>query len=73
MWAQLYKPDLAILHMGGDHDPIDFAEQVKMLKTENPNLKTIVPHHNRVTPPAGQTDRRRRSVGHGRDGPGSAS
>jgi L-ascorbate metabolism protein UlaG (beta-lactamase superfamily) len=55
MWAQMYKPNLAILHMGGDHEPIDFAEQVKMLKTENPNLKTVFPHHNRVTPPAGQT------------------
>jgi L-ascorbate metabolism protein UlaG (beta-lactamase superfamily) len=55
IWAQLYKPDLAILHMGADHDPLDFAEQVKLLKTENPNLKMIVPHHNRVSPPAGQT------------------
>jgi L-ascorbate metabolism protein UlaG (beta-lactamase superfamily) len=54
IWAQLYKPDMAILHMGADHDPLDFAYQVKLLKTENPNLKTIVPHHNRVTPPAGQ-------------------
>jgi L-ascorbate metabolism protein UlaG (beta-lactamase superfamily) len=55
LWAQMYKPDLAILHMGGDHEPIDFAEQVKLLKTENPNLKTVFPHHNRVAPTAGQT------------------
>jgi L-ascorbate metabolism protein UlaG (beta-lactamase superfamily) len=55
MWATMYKPNLAILHMGGDHEPIDFAEQVKMLKTDNPNLTTVFPHHNRVTPPAGQT------------------
>ncbi|HET6320369.1 MAG TPA: MBL fold metallo-hydrolase, partial [Chloroflexota bacterium] len=47
VWAQLYKPDMAILHMGADHDPLDFAEQVKLLKTENPNLQTIMPHHNR--------------------------
>jgi L-ascorbate metabolism protein UlaG (beta-lactamase superfamily) len=55
MWAQMYKPDLVIVHMGGDTEPIDFAEQVKMLKTGNPNLKTVFPHHNRVTPPEGQT------------------
>ena len=55
MWAQMYKPNMAILHMGGDTEPIDFAEQVKMMQTENPNLKTVFPHHNRVAPPAGQT------------------
>jgi L-ascorbate metabolism protein UlaG (beta-lactamase superfamily) len=55
MWASMYKPNLAILHMGADHEPIDFAEQVKMLKTDNPNLTTVFPHHNRVNPPAGQT------------------
>jgi L-ascorbate metabolism protein UlaG (beta-lactamase superfamily) len=55
LWAQMYKPDLAILHMGADHEPIDFAQQAKLLKADNPNLKTIFPHHNRVTPTAGQT------------------
>jgi L-ascorbate metabolism protein UlaG (beta-lactamase superfamily) len=55
LWAQMYKPDLAILHMSADHEPVDFAMQVKLLKTENPNLKTVFPHHNRVTPPAGAT------------------
>ena len=55
LWAQMYKPNLAILHMGADHEPIDFAQQVKLLKTENPNLTTVFPHHNRVSPPAGAT------------------
>jgi L-ascorbate metabolism protein UlaG (beta-lactamase superfamily) len=55
MWATMYKPNLAILHMGGDHEPLDFAQQVKLLKTDNSNLKTVFPHHNRVTPPAGAT------------------
>jgi L-ascorbate metabolism protein UlaG (beta-lactamase superfamily) len=55
LWAQMYKPDLAIVHMGADTEPIDFAEQVKLLKMDNPNLKTVFPHHNRVTPPEGQT------------------
>jgi L-ascorbate metabolism protein UlaG (beta-lactamase superfamily) len=55
MWATMYKPNLAILHMGADTEPIDFAEQVKMISNENPNLTTVFPHHNRVDPPAGQT------------------
>lgn len=55
LWAQMYKPDMAILHMGGDHDPLDFAMQVKLLMTDNPNLRTVVPHHNRAVPPPGQT------------------
>jgi L-ascorbate metabolism protein UlaG (beta-lactamase superfamily) len=55
MWASMYKPNLAIIHMGADTEPIDFAEQIKMLKTDNPNLKTVFPHHNRVSPPPGQT------------------
>ena len=55
IWAQLYKPDMAILHMGADHEPLDFAYSVKQLQTENPNLKTVIPHHNRVNPPQGQT------------------
>jgi L-ascorbate metabolism protein UlaG (beta-lactamase superfamily) len=55
LWAQMYKPDVAILHMGADHEPMDIAMSVKLLQTENPNLKMVIPHHNRVTPPAGQT------------------
>src|SRR3979490_1223197 len=48
MWAQMYKPNLAILHMGADTEPLDFAQQVKLLKTDNANLKTVFPHHNSV-------------------------
>jgi L-ascorbate metabolism protein UlaG (beta-lactamase superfamily) len=55
LWAQMYKPDAVILHMGADHEPMDFAMQVKLLQTENPNLKMVIPHHNRVSPTAGQT------------------
>ena len=55
LWGQLYKPDVAILHMGADHEPMDIAMSVKLLQTENPNLKMVIPHHNRVNPPAGQT------------------
>lgn len=55
MWATMYHPNLAILHMGGDTEPIDFAQQVKLVMNDNPALTTVFPHHNRVNPPAGQT------------------
>ena len=55
LWGAMYKPNLAILHMGADTEPVDFAEQVKLIKQDNPNLATVFPHHNRVNPPAGQT------------------
>ena len=55
MWAELYKPDLAILPLGGAREPLDFAMQVKMLTTGNPDLAAVMPHHQRVDPPAGAT------------------
>jgi L-ascorbate metabolism protein UlaG (beta-lactamase superfamily) len=33
LWAEMYKPDAVILHMGADHEPMDFAMQVKLLQT----------------------------------------
>ena len=68
LWAPMYKPNLAIVHMGADHEPIDFAQQVKLLKGENPNLTTVFPHHNRVSPPGGPDNRRAGAVGDRRDG-----
>ena len=31
MWAEMYRPDFAILPLNGDRDPLDFAMQVKQL------------------------------------------
>ncbi|HZT07661.1 MAG TPA: MBL fold metallo-hydrolase [Chloroflexota bacterium] len=53
--AQMYHPDLAILALNGGHEPMDFAMQVKLLMTDNPNLSAVFPHHQRVEPSAGQT------------------
>jgi L-ascorbate metabolism protein UlaG (beta-lactamase superfamily) len=55
MWAQMYKPELAILPLNGSRDPKDFAMQVKLLVAGNPKLRTVMPHHERVTPQPGQT------------------
>jgi L-ascorbate metabolism protein UlaG (beta-lactamase superfamily) len=33
--------------------PQDLVEQARLLRTENPNLKTVIPHHWRLQPPPG--------------------
>lgn len=55
MWGRLYKPDVAILQMSAGKDPQDLVEEIKMLRTDNPNLKTIIPHHHRLQVPPGGT------------------
>jgi L-ascorbate metabolism protein UlaG (beta-lactamase superfamily) len=49
----LYKPDVAILPLSANRDPQDIVHMVRLLRTENPNLKTVVPHHHRLQPPPG--------------------
>ena len=53
-WGDLYKPDAAILHQSGSHEPLDAAMVGKFMATNNPNLKTVFPHHHRVQPQPGQ-------------------
>jgi L-ascorbate metabolism protein UlaG (beta-lactamase superfamily) len=53
LWGMLYKPDVAILPLSANRDPQDIVHMVRLLRTENPNLKTIVPHHHRLQPPPG--------------------
>ncbi|MBI2852826.1 MAG: MBL fold metallo-hydrolase [Chloroflexi bacterium] len=55
LWGSAFKPDLAILPLNNDRDPVDVAQMVKLLRTDNSNLKKVIPHHNRVQPPAGAT------------------
>ena len=55
LWGMLYKPDVAILPLWATRDPQDVVHMVRLLRTENPNLKTIIPHHHRLQPPAGAT------------------
>jgi L-ascorbate metabolism protein UlaG (beta-lactamase superfamily) len=55
LWGRLYKPDVAILPLKATADPQDVVEMVRLLRTENPNLKTVIPHHHRLQPPAGGT------------------
>lgn len=53
VWGSLYKPDVAILPLGGRRDPRDLAQMARLLSTDDPDLKTVVPHHHRLKPPAG--------------------
>jgi len=53
LWGSLYKPDVAILPLSGGRDPQDIVHIVRFLRMENPNLKTIIPHHHRLKPPPG--------------------
>jgi L-ascorbate metabolism protein UlaG (beta-lactamase superfamily) len=53
LWGSLYKPDVAILPISANRDAQDVAHMVRLLRTDNPNLKTIIPHHHRLKPPPG--------------------
>ena len=55
LWAEMYRPDVAILPMGGGAEPKDFAMQVRLMRSNNPNLKLVIPHHHRAVQPPGQT------------------
>jgi len=53
LWARLYRPDVAILPLSERRDPADLVEMVRLLRTENPNLKTVLVHHHRLKPSLG--------------------
>ena len=55
LWGMLYMPDVAILPLSANRDPQDIVHMVRLLRTENPNLKTVIPHHHRLQPPPGAT------------------
>lgn len=48
LWGAMYKPHVAILPLNSDREPLDTAMMVRLLQTDNPNLKLVVPHHHRV-------------------------
>ena len=55
LWAELYKPDAMIFLMSGFTEPLDAGMAIKLVADKSPNLKTLLPHHQRVTPPPGAT------------------
>ncbi len=53
LWAEAYKPDAMIFLMHPNGEPRDAGMAIKLVTTGNPNLKTLMPQHHRVTPPPG--------------------
>lgn len=53
LWGAAYKPDAMIFLMHPTQEPRDIGMAVKLVMTDNPNLKTLLPHHHRVSPPPG--------------------
>ena len=53
MWAEAYKPDAMLFLMHPTGEPSDIGMAVKLVAGKSPSLRTLVPHHHRVTPPPG--------------------
>lgn len=53
MWAEAYRPDAMLFLMHPTGEPRDVGMAVSLVAGKNPNLKTLVPQHHRVTPPPG--------------------
>jgi L-ascorbate metabolism protein UlaG (beta-lactamase superfamily) len=49
LYAELYQPDVALLGLVGD--PREFGMAAKLISTNNPKLKTIIPDHMRPGAP----------------------
>ena len=49
LYAQLYQPDVAIL--GLTNSAAEFAQVAKLLATNNPKLKQVIPSHQRPNAP----------------------
>ncbi len=55
LWGSTFKPDLAILPLNNTREPLDVAQMVRLLRTGNPGLTRVIPHHQRLQPPPGAT------------------
>ncbi|MGH7362422.1 MAG: MBL fold metallo-hydrolase [Candidatus Methylomirabilales bacterium] len=53
LWGSMYQPDVAILVLSVNRDVEDIAQMARFLAMGNPRLKTVIPHHHRLQPPAG--------------------
>ena len=53
MWAEAYNPDAMIFLMHGSGEPQDIGMAVRLVAGKSPNLKMLIPHHHRVSPPPG--------------------
>ena len=49
LYAQIYQPDVVIL--GLTNSPAEFAQVAKLMATNNPKLKQVIPSHQRPNAP----------------------
>ena len=49
LYASIYQPDMAIVGLAGD--PREFAQVARLMTTNNPKLRTIIPSHMRPGAP----------------------
>jgi L-ascorbate metabolism protein UlaG (beta-lactamase superfamily) len=54
LYGSLYKPHVALIHSSSGRDPASVAEAARLISTNNPNLREIVPTHIRFGDPANQ-------------------
>lgn len=54
LYGSLYKPHVALIHSSANRDPAAVAEAARLISTNNPNLREIVPTHIRFGNPAAQ-------------------
>lgn len=53
LFGSLYKPDVVILPLPSRSEARDVAQMVRLLSTENPNLRLVIPPHHRLRPEPG--------------------
>jgi L-ascorbate metabolism protein UlaG (beta-lactamase superfamily) len=51
LYGSLYKPHLALLNLGTNRDTVDLPHMARLLATDNPNLRVVMPQHHRVGDP----------------------
>lgn len=54
LYGMLYRPHMVLLSINGTipvSNPLEFAHSVRLLSTENPNLRTVIPQHLRPGDP----------------------
>lgn len=54
LWGALFKPHAAIIYYSESLDPMVVAHMIRLLSMDNPNLKTVIPHHHRLKPAPGK-------------------
>ncbi len=55
LWGELYQPHAMIFNLNPGREPLDAALAIDLIGTNNPNLTTLIPHHQPPQAPEGAT------------------